>query len=695
MNKETIQLDITGMTCDHCATSIEKLLSKTEGVKEAKVSYPKANCECSFDPSKTSKEEIIKTINGTKNYKAHPRPLPEGGEKIPRYHTANPLTYGLMKDKSKEMKSSPTQAESIAWQILRNKQTGFKIRRQHIIGDFIVDFVELKSKTVLEIDGKIHDFQKEQDILRTQWLNQQGFEVIRFKNEKVVGDPEGFVAEVKSILSSRSLISSPLGVGQEYSISSPLERGREEAFDLIIIGGGSAAFSAAIKAESLGLTTLMVNGGLEFGGTCVNVGCVPSKNLIRAGETAYHATHSNFAGIKPKGVDIDFAQVIKDKKKLVATLQEKKYMDVVSDFENLTMLKGWATFKDNKTIEVDGKEFKALKFLIATGASTNIPNIEGLNEIDYLTNVSLFDLEEKSESLTIMGAGYIGLEIAMAYNRLGVKVRIIEFTDRVLRTQTPDISEALENQMQKEGIEVLPNFRAVKFEKQGSDTIIHCKCPDGSFTKIVEKGKVVIATGTKPNTDTLGLENIGLSLTNSGHIAVNEKMETNLPNVYAVGDVVNTPAFVYTAAFEGKISVENAFTGAENKADYSSMPWVVFTDPQIAGAGLDEAQAESQNIPFEVSKLELKDVPRAIAANDTRGFIKLIRNTETDKLIGARVVAPEGGELIQQLSMAIKYGLTVKDLADSFYPYLTLGEGIKLAAITFGKDVSKLSCCAS
>lgn len=172
-------------------------------------------------------------------------------------------------------------------------------------------------------------------------------------------------------------------------------------------------------------------------------------------------------------------------------------------------------------------------------------------------------------------------------------------------------------------------------------------------------------------------------------------MATNLPHIYAVGDVTNTPAFVYTAAFEGKIAVENAFTLATNEVDYTALPWVVFTDPQVAGAGLDEVQAKAKGIPFEVSKLELKEVPRAIAANDTKGFIKLIRNTETDKLIGARVVASEGGELIQQLSMAIKYGITAKALAEEFYPYLTLSEGIKLAAITFGKDVSKLSCCAS
>jgi len=440
----------------------------------------------------------------------------------------------------------------------------------------------------------------------------------------------------------------------------------------------------------------MVNAGLPFGGTCVNVGCVPSKTLIRAAETAYHATHSNFAGIKPKGVDIDFAQVIKDKKQLVKTLQQKKYMDVVSDFKYLQMLQGWAEFVDDRTILVNGKDkYTSIKFIIATGATTNIPDIEGLKDIGYLTNVSLFDLEEQPESITIMGAGYIGLEIAMAYNRFGTKVRIIEFTDRVLRTQTPDISEEIEKYMKKEGIEILPNFRAVKFEKSGTDTIIYCKCPDGSFTKLIEPGKVVVASGIKANSQKLRLDKIGLQLTRSGHVKVNELMETNLQNVYAVGDVVNTPAFVYTAAYEGKIAVENAFTGSEKETDYAALPWVVFTDPQIAGAGLDEAQAAVQNIPFEVSKLTLDNVPRSLAANDTRGFIKLIRNTETDKLIGARIVAPEGGELIQQLSIAIKYGLTVKELAESFYPYLTLGEGIKLAAITFGKDVAKLSCCAS
>ena len=546
----TITLNIEGMTCNHCAVAIEKKLEGKEGIVSKQVSYGKKSGEFSYNPSLISKQEIIDTINSSKNYRV----------------TGNDSEKGM---------------------------------------------------------GKNH-------------------------------------------------------------------------FDLIIIGGGSAAFSAAIKAEELGLSTLMVNAGLPFGGTCVNVGCVPSKTLIRAAEAAHQARHSNFSGIRPKGVDIDFGRVIRDKKNLVATLQQKKYMDVVSDFENLTLVEGWATFTDDKTILVNGKDsYTALKFIIATGATTNIPEIEGINEIGYLTNVGLFDLEEKPESMTIMGAGYIGLEIAMAYNRLGVKVRMMEFTDRVLRTQTPDISEELERNMRREGIEILPNFRAVKFEQRDSAIVIHCKCPDGSTTQLIESGKIVVATGTRPNTGKLGLENIGVQLTSTGQVEVNAKMETNIPHVFAVGDVTNTPAFVYTAAYEGKIAVENAFTGAGKKVDYSSLPWVVFTDPQVAGAGLDEVQAEARNIPFEVSNLSLDNVPRALAANDTRGFIKLIRNSKTDQLIGARIIAPEGGELIQQLSMAIKYKITVKELAEGFYPYLTLGEGIKLAAITFRKDVSKLSCCAN
>lgn len=480
-----------------------------------------------------------------------------------------------------------------------------------------------------------------------------------------------------------------------YEVAGEVVPGRNEktSFDLIIIGGGSAAFSAAIKAESSGLSTLMVNVDLDFGGTCVNVGCVPSKNLIRAGETAYRASHSNFDGITHRGADVDFAKVIQDKKKLVSSLQEKKYLDVVSDFENLTMLKGLATFKDHKTIEVEGKEYKGLKFLIATGSTTLVPEIKGLKNVPYLTNVSLFDLEKQPESMIVLGGGYIALEIAQAYHRLGTKVTLLQRSKHVLSKLTPDISDELLTHLRTEGMEIHTGLSFESVTEENDSIRVFAR--GGGEKRVFEAEKLLVATGTKPNTNHLAIENAGLELTSTGHIAVNEKMETNQSHIYAAGDVANTPAYAYTAAFEGKTAVENAFSGDGSKADYSSLPWVVFTDPQVAGAGLDEIEAEAKGIPYEVSKLKLKDVPRAMVANDTRGFIKLIRSPENDKLIGARIVAPEGGELIQQLSMAIKYGITVKDLAESFYPYLTLGEGIKLAAITFNKDISELSCCAS
>jgi len=552
MKEEKIKVEITGMTCDHCAASIKKLVNTKEGVTETDVNYPSGKGEITFNPEKISKDEIVDTINKTKNYK-------------------------------------------------------------------------VKSMTCCNINSN--------------------------------------------------------------------------HFDLIIIGGGSAAFAAAIKANESGLATLMVNGGLPIGGTCVNVGCLPSKHLIRAAEQIHRASHSSFRGIKPCNPEIDFKTIIQQKKELVYVMQKKKYTDVVSDFETLKIIEGKAKFLNAKTISVNGKEeFTSDKFLIATGATTNIQHIEGLEQVGYLTNVTLFDLEEKPESLTIMGAGYIGLEIAMAYNRFGIKIRVIEFTDRVIRTQTPDISAELEQHMKEEGIDFFPNFRVEKIEREGSKIIIIGKnVKTGETFQFFEPGQIVVATGTTPNTKNMGLEESGVSLQKSGHIIVNDYLQTSVPHIYAAGDCNQNPPFVYTAAYEGNLAVNNMNECCEEKlkaADYTGMPWVIFTDPQVAGVGMDETEAEKKNIPFEVSKINLEDVPRYSAALDTRGFIKLIRNSETDKLIGARIIAPDAGELIMEPSIAIKFGITVTELRNAFHPYLTASEGIKLAAITFRKDVAGLSCCA-
>ncbi len=491
-------------------------------------------------------------------------------------------------------------------------------------------------------------------------------------------------------------ISDETGKKPEQASGTETKMISENSFDLIIIGGGSAAFSAALTAQEKGVRILMVNAGLPIGGTCVNVGCVPSKNLIRIAEAVHHASVSNFKGIKLQKPDINFKELIRENARLVSGLREKKYIDVIKNKKGITRLEGWARFIDSNTIEVNDIRYQSSLFIIATGASTNIPPIKGIDTIDYLTNKSLFKLEKLPETLTILGAGYIGLEMAMVFNRLGTKVRVLEFTDRVLRTQTPDISLEIEKHMKQEGIAVLPNHRIEEFIKKNGEIILKgTDLESGKAFEFSEKEKVLVTTGIKANTQKLELENIRLQLDQKGNIVVNAHQETNIPGIYAAGDCTNTPAFVYTAAAEAKTAALNALENSRAATtDYTGLPWVVFTDPQVAGAGMDEQEAAQKEIPFETATISLADIPRALAANDTRGFIKLIRNSETDALLGIRVVAPEGGELVMQASLAIKYGITVSELANSLFPYLTLSEGIKLTAITFHKDVKELSCCA-
>jgi len=556
---KTIQLEISGMTCDHCARSIEKMLSGVNGVIEKSISYPESGGQVRFDSSKVSPEDIKNAIDSSGHYKV----------------------------------------------------------------------------------------------------------------EKVL---EPMVPASSSSDSSGS-----------YD------------FDLIIIGGGSAAFSAANTAGELGKKKLMINGDLPIGGTCVNVGCVPSKYLIRVAESVYRAEHAPFRGLTLSRPGIRFSEIIAEKKELVELLRDKKYLSVASQIPGLTLEQGIARLKDAHHVEANGKIRSAHKIIIATGAKTFVPPIKGLRESGYLTNRSLFELKEKPESLTILGAGYIGLEIAQTFSRFGSKVRIIEFTDRPLRSQTPDISAEIRKYLEKEGIEFFPNYRIDEIVKEGDQALLlkGINRANGEAFVMKESGNIVLATGLAPNTEGIGLEEVGVERDARGFIIVDAGMHSSAKGIYAAGDCANTPAFVYTAAKEGKIATLNALENGDEKIDYSALPWVVFTDPQVAGAGMDEQEAETAGIPYEVSVLPLSEVPRAQAARDARGFIKLIRNKNSNLLIGARIVAPEGGELAMQASLAIKYRIPVNDLAEDFFPYLTLSEGIKLAAITFEKDVSQLSCCAS
>ena len=464
-------------------------------------------------------------------------------------------------------------------------------------------------------------------------------------------------------------------------------------FDLLIIGGGSAAFAAAIKASELEKKVLMINSGLPVGGTCVNVGCVPSKTLIRTAEQFYAANHPNFNGIKSANNKIDFKEVIRQKTALVDGLRQDKYVDVLKDDPNVTILKAHAKFVDKNSVEADKKIYTADKILIATGSKTFIPEVSGLRETGYLTNVTLYELEELPEHLIVIGGRYIALENAQLFARLGSKVTILQRSFRILPDEMPDVTETIKDYLEEEGIKIITGVKINSIEKKNGKVVVNASVKDED--KTFEGSHIFVATGRKGNTNNLELDKLSVELHKRSFIKTNKFLQTSIPNIYAAGDVTGEYLFVYSAAYEGSLAVMNMFGENQTKKDYSVFPWVIFTDPQVAGVGMDENQAYEKRIDYEVSTIWLKDVPRSLAARNTKGLIKLIRDKKTDKLVGARILASEGSELLMEVSLAINYGIRVKELKQIFHPYLTLSEGIKIAAISFDKDAKKLSCCAA
>ncbi len=462
-------------------------------------------------------------------------------------------------------------------------------------------------------------------------------------------------------------------------------------YDLLIIGGGSAAFAAAIEVSSSGGKAVIFNEGLPIGGTCVNVGCVPSKALIRAAEANYRANTHTFDGLVSSSVVKDFGAIVNQTRELVEELREKKYVGIVSGDENIVRVNNRARFVDAHTVEAGGVFYSGKNVLIASGAHPSVPPLEGIQDVAYLTNEDLYELKEAPSHLIVIGGRYVGLENAQMMARLGVRVTLLQRSSHLLPDENPDLTEALRGYLEAEGIVIHTSVEMQSIQKVSGGVAVSATADGVPFG--VEGSHLFLATGRRGNTDDLGLEALGIEVDEGGFLQVDDNLLTSSPTIFGAGDVLGTDQFVYTAAYEGRLAARNAM-GTWAGRDYSVLPWVVFTDPQLAGVGMDEAQAEQAGLDVDVSVLPMDQVPRAIVARDTRGFIKLIRNRADDTLVGARILAPEGSELLMEVALAIRHQITVSDLRSEFHPYLTLAEGIKLAAITFDKSVEQLSCCA-
>ena len=462
--------------------------------------------------------------------------------------------------------------------------------------------------------------------------------------------------------------------------------------DLAIIGSGSAAFAAAIKATEAGARVVMIEEGVP-GGTCVNVGCVPSKSLLVAADTHHRASQHGVAGVPHSTGGADLAAIVAAKDGLVDALRQAKYVDLVNDY-GFELRTGTARFLDAETIEVDGEPLTASNYLIATGASPALPPIEGLASVDFLTSTTALDMKELPRRLAVIGANAIGLELGQAFLRLGSEVTFLDIADRIAPFEEPEISAALTDVLIAEGATLVTGAQ-IKQVSQSPDAVVRLEGDLRDLGSTIEVDQVLVATGRAPNTAELNLDAAGVSVDRRGFVEVDEHLRTSGPRVWAAGDVTDSPQFVYVSASEGAIVADNAISGAGRATDYRTLPRVTFTSPQIAAVGLTETQATDAGHDVVTSVLPLAHVPRAIVNGDTRGLIKLVADASTDRLLGVHVLADGAGEVVQAGVYALMAGLTVTEIAGAFHPYLTMAEGLKLAAQTFNRDVAKLSCCAA
>ncbi len=465
-----------------------------------------------------------------------------------------------------------------------------------------------------------------------------------------------------------------------------------EAVDLVVIGGGSAGFAAAIRGAELGARVVLVERGV-MGGTCVNVGCVPSKALIRAVEAYHEASTHRFEGISTAAGSLHWHRVMRHKDELVAELRREKYMEVLAAYPGIRYVQGQARLRPDGTVQVDGAVFRPHRIVVATGSRPWAPPIPGLEEAGYLTSNEAVNLRELPRSLVVIGASAVGLELAQVYLRAGSQVTVLEALPRVVPLEEPEVGEALRGYLEEEGMVVRPAVRITRVERSAGRYRV-------AFTEaereeqVVEAEQLLVATGRRPNTAGLGLEEAGVSLGLKGEVRVNEFAQTTNPAVYAAGDCTGDPMFVYVAAHMGTVAAENALNGNHRTVDLEVLPRITFTDPQVASAGWTEAQARERGLDVKTVVVALGHLSRARVARDVRGLIKLVADRNTDRLLGASILAAEAGEAIQTAVLAIRERYTTQELAGLIFPYLTLVEGLKLAAQAFEKDPARLSCCA-
>jgi mercuric reductase len=449
-------------------------------------------------------------------------------------------------------------------------------------------------------------------------------------------------------------------------------------YDLIILGTGAAGTSAATRAHHLGVRRVaMVERG-PLWGTCVNTGCIPSKFLLAVGDLHFYRNFGH-QGLEI-GTRLHPGTVLREKRDLIRRLSEPKTRRILGEF-GVELVEGTARFVSPREIDVAGRRLAARRFIIATGSSPSVPPVEGLAGVPYLTNIEALELEEVPESVIIVGGRALGLEFAQILAHFGSKVTLLQRSPRIIPEEEPEISDALEDALKGEGIAIHTGADLVRVRREGEGIGVTARVRgrEEEFTA----ARILFATGRTPNTRELDLAACGVEVDTRGAIIVDETMQTSVPHIWAAGDVTGDPMLEPWAGVGGSIAAENAMTGKGRRIDRSSLPRAVFTTPQVASVGLTEAQARAKGIAAKCRSVPMEGISRAIMTGDTRGLVKIVAGEGSGKILGVHICAPTAAEMIEEGVLAVKFGLTTRDLVDTFHVFPTMAGAIQECARAF------------
>ena len=459
-----------------------------------------------------------------------------------------------------------------------------------------------------------------------------------------------------------------------------------EKFQAVVIGGGPGGYVCAIRLAQLGLKTACIESRGSLGGTCLNIGCIPSKSLLNLSEEFHKVKNLPNKGIEVGDIKLNLAKMMKSKDKAVTVLT--KGVEFLLKKNKVTYFKGLGSFKSKNQILVkDDKNNETVleseKIIIATGsAPVSLPGIE-FDEKIIISSTGALSLEKVPNKMVVVGGGYIGLEMGSVWSRLGAEVHVVEFLDHITPGMDKEISQEFMKILKKQGIHFHMQHKVEEIKKNNSGAIIKTKDKDGN-TKEFTCDVVLISVGRKANTEGLNLEKVGIELDNKNRIKTDKNFQTNLNNVYAIGDVIAGPMLAHKAEDEG-IAVAENIAGQSGHVNYETIPGVVYTTPEVAAIGKTEEQLKQDKISYKIGKFSFMANSRAKAIDDTEGFVKILADEKTDKVLGAHLIGPHAGELIAEIGIAMEFGASAEDIARTCHAHPTFSEAVKEAALSVDK----------